>query len=767
MLRKYKQRNYDVVHTKQRFSIKKFKFGAASVLVGLTFLGMSSHSVLADESSIMSTEVPQTAGVKPEVTVTQPTSDVTSLATDTSTSAVLSTDASHSNPTGSAEHAVGANAEDVAVPETQDKEANKTLQVASSSTSELTAENQDSEIAVSSNEHVEVVKDDEKETQRVSNSHLSNVKDLDIENLTFADLEKLGLSESEKTTLFNKVIEHNVNNTNNLLTKEEKNLLENFSEDEKNFYIENKLGKTNLPAPLVLTAIQNTDRDTSGGFILTKDGKTAYDGGAHYTLKAAPDYDSNVMNFELIYNLDNISRKSGNHIADFSINFGNGFSPNETIQAAVTGSGQQTVIIKKNTRASSLNGYMPVAPINYTNYFAQQGKNLTIKFSIPVRDWKGNLKTDATIGMFSTDTHTNQTKDFFSTDNYFFSNKQYEAFNDPKPELNERKEKLSPINIPIQYETKFEFRRETGKPLGILEETDGKNGILEIPVEKLIYIGPNNIEIDKGYYFGEAITKKPAKPKLIVVNLGAENSNPELGANIDVTTLRKEGTIDNGPKVMGTEITFKDKPGGKVIKTVFIPDGLAGETGPAGPVGPKGDAGPAGERGEQGPKGDAGAQGPVGPVGPKGDRGETGPAGKDGEAGAQGPVGPAGPKGDRGETGPAGKDGEAGAQGPVGPVGPKGDRGETGPAGKDGVTPTITTKPGKDGNSTDVTITIPGKEDTTINIKNGRDGLDGKTPKVDSLRLEEQGITVLTFYIDKDDDGKYTPGVDDIIQSEL
>ncbi|HEO6695491.1 TPA: YSIRK signal domain/LPXTG anchor domain surface protein, partial [Streptococcus agalactiae] len=116
---------------------------------------------------------------------------------------------------------------------------------------------------------------------------------------------------------------------------------------------------------------------------------------------------------------------------------------------------------------------------------------------------------------------------------------------------------------------------------------------------------------------------------------------------------------------------------------------------------------------------------------------------------------------------PAGKDGEAGAQGPVGPVGPKGDRGETGPAGKDGVTPTITTKPGKDGNSTDVTITIPGKEDTTINIKNGRDGLDGKTPKVDSLRLEEQGITVLTFYIDKDDDGKYTPGVDDIIQSEL
>lgn len=112
MLRKYKQRNYNVAHTKQRFSIKKFKFGVASVLIGLTFLGMSSHSVLADESSIMSTEVPQTAGVKPEVTVTQSTSDVTSLATDTSTSA--------------------------AVPVTHEKEANKTLRVTSSSTSEFT-----------------------------------------------------------------------------------------------------------------------------------------------------------------------------------------------------------------------------------------------------------------------------------------------------------------------------------------------------------------------------------------------------------------------------------------------------------------------------------------------------------------------------------------------------------------------------------------------------------------------------------------------------
>ncbi|MCC9862512.1 YSIRK-type signal peptide-containing protein, partial [Streptococcus agalactiae] len=69
MLRKYKQRNYDVAHTKQRFSIKKFKFGAASVLVGLAFLGMSGTTVLAAEATSTGIEPKQSAsaGIVDEV----------------------------------------------------------------------------------------------------------------------------------------------------------------------------------------------------------------------------------------------------------------------------------------------------------------------------------------------------------------------------------------------------------------------------------------------------------------------------------------------------------------------------------------------------------------------------------------------------------------------------------------------------------------------------------------------------------------------------
>ena len=39
MIRNHRQKNYDIAHTKQHFSIKKFKFGVASVLIGLSFLG--------------------------------------------------------------------------------------------------------------------------------------------------------------------------------------------------------------------------------------------------------------------------------------------------------------------------------------------------------------------------------------------------------------------------------------------------------------------------------------------------------------------------------------------------------------------------------------------------------------------------------------------------------------------------------------------------------------------------------------------------------
>ncbi|MDK6636028.1 YSIRK-type signal peptide-containing protein [Streptococcus mitis] len=109
--------------------------------------------------------------------------------------------------------------------------------------------------------------------------------------------------------------------------------------------------------------------------------------------------------------------------------------------------------------------------------------------------------------------------------------------------------------------------------------------------------------------------------------------------------------------------------------------------------------------------------------------------------------------------------------------GPKGDKGENGevgpqgPKGEDGKTPEVTVTPGKDGHSSDITFTVPGKTPVTVNVKNGENGLNGKTPKVDLLRVEGQNgnpsHTIVTFYTDENNDGKYTPGTDELLGSEM
>ena len=106
-----------------------------------------------------------------------------------------------------------------------------------------------------------------------------------------------------------------------------------------------------------------------------------------------------------------------------------------------------------------------------------------------------------------------------------------------------------------------------------------------------------------------------------------------------------------------------------------------------------------------------------------------------------------------------------------GPRGPQGEVGPQGPKGEDGKTPEVTVKPGKDGNSSDITFTVPGKDSVTVNVKNGENGLNGKTPKVELLRVEGQNgnpsHTIVTFYTDENGDGRYTPGTDELLGSEM
>lgn len=165
----------------------------------------------------------------------------------------------------------------------------------------------------------------------------------------------------------------------------------------------------------------------------------------------------------------------------------------------------------------------------------------------------------------------------------------------------------------------------------------------------------------------------------------------------------------------------------------------------------------------KGPKGDKGADGAKGEKGDQGERGLTGAQGAKGADGAVGRDGRDGKDVLNGKANPEahqGKDGDKYVNTETGDVfvknngnwdkegnikGPKGDKGERG---EDGKTPEVTVTPGKDGHSTDITFTVPGKDPVTVNVKDGENGLNGKTPKVDLLRVQGKNRKSISYNCD-------------------
>ncbi|HHA8371289.1 TPA: G5 domain-containing protein [Streptococcus pneumoniae] len=187
--------------------------------------------------------------------------------------------------------------------------------------------------------------------------------------------------------------------------------------------------------------------------------------------------------------------------------------------------------------------------------------------------------------------------------------------------------------------------------------------------------------------------------------------------------------------------------------------------------------GPKGDKGADGAKGEKGDQGERGLTGAQGAKGADGAAGRDGRDGKDVLNGKANPEAHQGKDGDKYVNTETGdvfvknngnwdKEGNI--KGPKGDKGERG---EDGKTPEVTVTPGKDGHSTDITFTVPGKDPVTVNVKDGENGLNGKTPKVDLLRVQGKNgnpsHTIVTFYTDENNDGKYTPGTDELLGSEM
>ncbi|WP_455155498.1 G5 domain-containing protein, partial [Streptococcus vestibularis] len=278
-----------------------------------------------------------------------------------------------------------------------------------------------------------------------------------------------------------------------------------------------------------------------------------------------------------------------------------------------------------------------------------------------------------------------------------------------------------------------------------------------------------------GLPISNSVTKE-AKPRIMQIGVAKElidTVKPRVDQNKVGDTNNLTFYLDNDGNGVYTEgvdelvqkIAIKDgakgEKGDQGERGLTGAKGEKGDRGERGLTGAKGEKGDQGERGltgAKGEKGDQGERGLTGAKGEKGDQGErglTGAKGEKGDRGERGLTGAKGEKGDRGErglTGAKGEKGDQGERGLTGAKGEKGDRGERGltgaqgSAGRDGVTPTVTVKDNKNDGTHTITIN-DGRGNVTSTVV--RDGFDGASPLVATQRNEADKTTTVIFYYDQ------------------
>ncbi|HFS6694609.1 TPA: G5 domain-containing protein, partial [Streptococcus pneumoniae] len=162
---------------------------------------------------------------------------------------------------------------------------------------------------------------------------------------------------------------------------------------------------------------------------------------------------------------------------------------------------------------------------------------------------------------------------------------------------------------------------------------------------------------------------KEAKPRIMQIGVAKElidTVKPRVDQNKVGDTNNLTFYLDNDGNGVYTEGVDE------LVQKIAIKDGAKGEKGDQGE---RGLTGAKGEKGDRGERGLTGAQGAKGEKGDRGERGLTGAQGAKGEKGARGERGLTGAQGAKGEKGDRGEHGLTGAQGAKGEKGAQGERG--------------------------------------------------------------------------------------------
>ncbi|WP_220074142.1 pneumococcal collagen-like adhesin PclA, partial [Streptococcus pneumoniae] len=183
-----------------------------------------------------------------------------------------------------------------------------------------------------------------------------------------------------------------------------------------------------------------------------------------------------------------------------------------------------------------------------------------------------------------------------------------------------------------------------------------------------------------GLPISNSVTKE-AKPRIMQIGVAKElidTVKPRVDQNKVGDTNNLTFYLDNDGNGVYTEGVDE------LVQRIAIKDGAQGAKGEKGDRGERGLIGAQGAKGEKGDQGERGLTGAQGAKGEKGDRGERGLTGAKGEKGDRGERGLTGAQGAKGEKGDQGERGLTGAQGAKGEKGDQGERGLTGAQGAKG-----------------------------------------------------------------------------------
>ncbi|HEU6617376.1 TPA: G5 domain-containing protein, partial [Streptococcus pneumoniae] len=413
---------------------------------------------------------------------------------------------------------------------------------------------------------------------------------------------------------------------------------------------------------------------------------------------------------------------------NFLLDKGNGFGEPSRATISTNRLRDQTKDIRKGANFVSHSSYSLTSAV-------ETNSNQTIRFSLPIANPNGDLSVrlrPVTFNVGQGESGSATSNDPYSNSNYYFREKPLLLDANPNGGTNNKT-----VSEDIDFQTVYlpTSKLPEGQTRLVREGEKGQRQI----IYKVHQLGNETI---LGLPISNSVIKE-VKPRIMQIGVAKDlidTVKPRVDQNKVGDTNNLTFYLDNDGNGVYTEGVDE------LVQKIAIKDGAKGEKGDQGE---RGLTGAKGEKGDRGERGLTGAQGAKGEKGDRGERGLTGAQGAKGEKGAQGErglTGAKGEKGDQGERGLTGAQGEKGDRGERGLTGAKGEKGAQGQAGRDGVTPTVTVKDNKNDGTHTITIN-DGRGNVTSTVV--RDGFDGASPLVATQRNDADKTTTVIFYYDK------------------